>query len=398
MPSRTHRPRISWSGTPPRVLAGMISGTSADGIATVIVRITERRGKLTIRQLGFSNVPYPRGMQRALLANSLPGTGSVDTITRFHAAIGVAFARALKLTARRAGIPLRSIDLIGSHGQTMHHLPDVQVVHGLRVRSTLQVGDPSVIAQETGRPVIGDFRTADTAVGGQGAPLVPFLDYLLFRSDRSHRLLLNLGGIANFSAIPRSGSVEDVIAFDTGPANMIIDALAKRLYRKPYDKDGRYARRGTIDQKLLGWMMSHPYLKVRPPKSTGREVFGAAYVDTVLHRGRSLEHADLMATATAFTASSITDQYRRFVRRRFAVDEVLVSGGGSHNVFLMDLLRSSFAGIPVRIAASEGFSADAKEAVLFALLAYHTALGKPSNLPRVSGAKRPVILGKICLP
>lgn len=398
MSSHTQKPRITWTGRPPRIVAGQISGTSADGIATVIVRLSENRNGLSIKQLAFSNIPYPKGMQRTILANSLPGSGSVDIITRLHAAIGVAFARAVHTTARRAGIPLLSIDLIGSHGQTVHHLPEPGTVHGLRVRATLQLGDPSVIAQGTGVPVVGDFRPADMAVGGQGAPLVPFLDYLLFRSTTRSRLLLNLGGIANFTALPHSCAVEDVIAFDTGPANMVIDALSKELYGRPFDKNGVHARRGTADPRLVSWMMSHPYIKAKPPKSTGREDFGAAYVRELRRQGSSIADDDLLATATEFTARSVFEQYKRFVHRHHRVDEVLVSGGGVHNRFLMERLQSCFGDIPVRPTTAAGYSVDAKEALLFAVLAYWTAMGRPSNLPRVSGAKRSVILGKICLP
>ena len=398
MPSRTHRPKITWTGKPPRIIAGLISGTSADGIATVIIQLSERNEMLTVKELGFANIPYPRGLQKTILANSLPGTGSVDRISTLHAAIGVAFARALRTTARKARIPLSSIDLIGSHGQTVHHLPDPQNVHGIRVRSTLQLGDPSVIAQEMRIPVVGDFRTADMAVGGQGAPLVPFLDYLLFRSSKQSRLVLNLGGIANFTALPRSCSVDDVIAFDTGPANMIIDALAQEEFGRSYDKNGARARKGTVDTDVLRWMMTHPYLKLKPPKSTGREMFGADYLRKFRRRAKNVSRDDRLATATEFTARSIFDQYTRFVRRRSPATEVLVSGGGTHNTFLMERLQHAFGSIPVRPTTTAGFSVDAKEALLFAVLAYWTALGRPSNLPRVSGAKRSVILGKICLP
>jgi len=298
MPSRTHHPKITWTGKPPRIIAGLISGTSADGIASVLVRLSERKGALIVKQLGFANFPYPRGLQQTILANSLPGSGSVDRITAMHAAIGVAFARALRSTARKARIPLSAIELIGSHGQTVHHLPGLTNVHGLRVRSTLQLGDPSVIAQETGIPVVGDFRTADMAVGGQGAPLVPFLDHLLFRSRTHNRLVLNLGGIANFTALPRGCTVDDVIAFDTGPANMVIDALAKEEIRRPYDRNGTLARKGAVDARLLGWMMSHPYLKLKPPKSTGREMFGADFLRTFQRRAKSISRNDRIATAT----------------------------------------------------------------------------------------------------
>jgi anhydro-N-acetylmuramic acid kinase len=262
----------------------------------------------------------------------------------------------------------------------------------------LQIGDPSVIAQETRIPVVGDFRTADTAVGGQGAPLVPLLDYHMFRSGFRNRLVLNLGGIGNITSLPAGCTTSDVIAFDTGPANMVIDALAKRFLEKPFDRGGRFARAGRVVPDLLSWMMSIDYFRQPPPKSTGREMFGAGFVAELIRRGRGRPAQDLVATATEFTALSVYDQYVRFIRPSNRVDEVFVTGGGAHNSFLMKRLRAAFGPVSVGTIPDAGFSADAKEAVLFALLAYLTVLGRASNLPRVSGATRPVILGKICVP
>lgn len=319
-------------------------------------------------------------------------------MTRLHAAIGELFGYTVVRLARKARIPLRSIDLIGSHGQTVHHLPNAGPLFGVRSRGTLQIGDPSYIAQRTGIVTVGDFRTADMAVGGQGAPLVPYLDALLFHSPSRSRLLLNLGGIANFTVLPAGRSLRHVHAFDTGPANMVIDALAERLLDVRFDRDGKTARRGHVLPHLLTWMMSHRYLSQKPPKSTGREMFGAMFVDELLRRGRRASTEDLMATATEFTARSIAGQYRRFIRPSVRCDEVLVSGGGAHNRFLMERIRELFAPIPVRSTVAAGFSVDAKEAILFALLARAAVLGQPANLPSVTGAARPVILGKICVP
>jgi anhydro-N-acetylmuramic acid kinase len=224
------------------------------------------------------------------------------------------------------------------------------------------------------------------------------MDYLLFRSERRSRLLLNLGGIANFTALAKGCKLDGVIGFDTGPANMVIDALSKRFYGEPFDRGGRNARRGRVIPELLSWMMSQDYFRQPPPKSTGRELFGAAFVNELLSRGSGSPHENILSTATEFTALSVSDQYVRFVRPEVPVDEVLVSGGGMHNAFLLRRLQEHFAGVPVRKMPAASFSPDAKEAVLFALLAYHTVLGRPSNLPRVSGATRAVILGKICVP
>ena len=397
MPTRT-RQRFRWNGPPPRLAVGVLSGTSADGVSACLVRISERSGATTVREIASLHRSYPRGLREYILHNSLPGSSSVDVITRLNAALGQFFAETVVRLARRAGISLSSIDVIGSHGQTVHHLPDARPLFGLASRSTLQIGDPSVIAQHTGVITVGDFRTADMAVGGQGAPLVPYLDALLFRSPSRSRLLLNLGGIANFTVVPAATKRQKVRAFDTGPANMVIDALAERLFGVPFDRGGRRARSGTAVPTLLRWMMSHPYLDRRPPKSTGREVFGAMFVDGILRRGRGAQPEDLIATATEFTAFSVFDQYRRFVRPTVRCDEMLVSGGGAHNRFLMQRLQAHFAPLPVRLIAAEGFSVDTKEAILFAVLARATVLGRPANLPSVTGAARPVILGKICVP
>ena len=397
MPTPTRSP-FRWNGRPPRLVVGILSGTSADSVSACLIRISEQSGRTRVRELAFHQQPYPAGMRAFILRNSLPGASSIDVVTRLNAAIGEFFGETVVRLCRRARIPLSSIDLIGSHGQTVHHLPNAGPMFGLRSRGTLQIGDPSFIAQRTGIVTVGDFRTADMAVGGQGAPLVPYLDALLFQSPSRSRLLLNLGGIANFTVLPAGRRPRDVRAFDTGPANMVLDALAERLTGARYDRDGRMARQGRVIALLLAWMMSHRYLSKRPPKSTGREMFGAMFVDAILRRSRRASPEDLLATATEFTARSIGDQYRRFVDATVHCDEVLVSGGGTHNRFLMERLQEHFAPIPVRSVATEGFSVDAKEAILFAVLARAAVLGHPANLPSVTGASRPVILGKICVP
>ncbi len=381
-----------------KLAIGLISGTSADGIDAALVRIRGNGTATRVQLLAYETYPYPKGLRELILANSLPGTGTVDLLCRLNILCAQLFADAVKKITRAAHIPLSRIDFIGSHGQTVHHLPHPYRMFGKTVRATLQIGDPSTIAQLTGIPTVGDFRVADMAVGGQGAPLAPYFDFIVGRSRTKHRLLLNLGGIANFTVLPKNCSVNDVLAFDTGPANMVIDALMQRFFKKKYDAGGRIASRGAVQPKLLSWMMNHPYLRLHPPKSTGREEFGRMFINELLQRARGITREDLIATATEFTARSIFDQYQRFISKRMKVDEVLVSGGGIHNQAIMRSLARLFAPAVVKPIEEIGVSSDAKEAVFFAVLANETIAELPSNVPSVTGARKPVILGKICLP
>ncbi len=374
-----------------------MSGTSADGIDAALVRVSGSGVGTHLTQLDFGTYPYPAGLRSLILENSLPGTGSVDLLCELNVVIAHFFADAVKKIARKARVRLSDIDLIGSHGQTVHHLPQLKRIFGKTIRSGLQIGDPATIAKLTGITTVGDFRTGDMAVGGQGAPLVPYFDYLMFRSKTKNRILLNLGGIANFTALPKKCSVEDVVAFDTGPANMVIDGLMLELYGRKFDRNGSIAQSGWVATDLLSELMAHPYFKQRPPKSTGREVFGKMILPKILKHRRTLEKEDLIATATRWTALSVFDQYKRFIEKRMSADEVLVSGGGAHNRSVMTGLQECFHPVPVKKIESIGFSSDAKEAVCFAVLANETICEHPSNVPRVTGASRPVILGKICL-
>jgi anhydro-N-acetylmuramic acid kinase len=381
-----------------KLAVGLISGTSADGIDAALVRIRGNGTATRVKLLAYETYPYPQGLRELILANSLPGTGTVDLLCRLNILCAQFFADAVKKVARSARIPLSHIDFIGSHGQTVHHLPHPRRMFGKTVRATLQIGDPSTIAQLTGIPTVGDFRTADMAVGGQGAPLAPYFDFIVARSRTRNRLLLNLGGIANFTVLPKNCSVNDVVAFDTGPSNMVIDALMQRFFKKKYDAGGRIGSRGTVVPKLLSWMMSHPYLRLHPPKSTGREEFGTMFIKELLQRAKGIRKEDLIATATEFTALSIFGQYKRFISKRMKVDEVLASGGGIHNRAIMSSLARHFAPAVVKPIEDIGVSSDAKEAVFFAVFANETVAELPSNVPSVTGARRPVILGKICLP
>jgi len=380
-----------------RLVIGLMSGTSVDCIDAALISITGSSTSTKFKQLAFVSHPYPKGFREYVLKNSLPGTGSVDTISTLNILIAQFFVDAVKMVARKARIPIGKIDLIGSHGQTVHHLPTALRLFGKSVRSTLQIGDPSTIAKLTGIITIGDFRTGDMALGGQGAPLVPYFDFLAFRSATRSRALLNIGGIANITLLPKNCSVRDVLAFDTGPGNMIIDALMKKLYGKEFDDKGAVASKGRILTGVIRSMLAHPYLKQAPPKSTGREVFGKMFVDEIVRRTRGARNQDIIATVTEFTPLTIYQQYSQFLRKRCRLDELVVSGGGAHNGYIMEALRRYFAPAEIMTSDELGIPSDSKEAVCFAILANETISGNPSNVPRVTGARTPAILGKICL-
>lgn len=387
--------------TAPRIVAGLMSGTSLDGVDAVVARLTGSGSTLQIDQLAFVDVPYPVALRDLLLANSSPATSSVRALSQLNVRLAGVYAEAVERALAAAELTTDDLDLVGSHGQTVHHVPDPADCAGASVASTLQLGDPSVLANRLGVPVVGDFRLADMALGGEGAPLVPYFDYVYFADPNETRLLLNLGGIANVTLLPAGAAPGDVLAFDTGPANMLIDALAERLFDAPYDPEGSLAAQGTVDNELLSTLLdADDYFTQPPPKSTGREHYGADYADALLDaaRARDLAPHDTLATTTMLTAASVYQAYARFVRTAAPADVVIAAGGGTHNRTLMQQLADVFAPIPVRTAADYGLDADAKEALCFAVLAHETLNGVPTNLPRVTGAARPTLLGKICVP
>lgn len=381
-----------------RLIVGLMSGTSVDSIDAVLVRIKGTGTSVSFKQIAFHTHAYPKGYKEFVLKNSRAGSGSVDTISSLNILSARFFADAVMALAKKARVPLSSIDLIGSHGQTVHHLPEERTMFGKKIRSTLQLGDPSAIAKLTGIVTVGNFRTGDMALGGQGAPLVPYLDFLAFRSGTKNRLLLNIGGIANVTLLKKHCTVNDVVAFDTGPGNMLIDGLMQRLYRTPLDRNGATAKKGTIDPLLLNHLFSNPYFERRLPKSTGREMFGDHFLDKILNKFSDIRKKDLIATATEFTALSIYDQYIRFLRTRLKGDilhELIISGGGSQNIVLVDSLRRSFHGTAVLKSDDLGVPSASKEALCFALLANNTISGLPSNVPTVTGAVSHTVLGSI---
>ncbi len=372
-------------------IAGIMSGTSLDGIDVAIVD-TDGRGR--VKLLAFRSTPYPERVRGELLAVS-NATAHIGTIARLNFLLGELYARAVLDTCRRSGIPADSVDLIGCHGQTVFH--DGAPTRFLRyeVSSTLQIGEAAIVAERTGIPVVSDFRPRDMAAGGQGAPLVPYVDYLLFRHPRLSRIALNIGGIANLTAIPAGAKPAQVRAFDTGPGNMVMDALVSRYTGGAcaYDRGGRIAAGAKPNGRLLAELLRDRYFAAKPPKSAGREQYGQEFVDRLL--ATRLPLPELIATATVLTATSVALGIDRFVRPKMKPDELIVSGGGAHNECLMAQLAAFLPGVAICTSSNYGVDLDAKEAIAFAVLAYETWRMRPSNLPAATGAKRPVVLGKI---
>ncbi len=385
-----------------RVL-GMMSGTSADGIDAALVSITGAPPNLVAHFEDHHRTPFADYIRERILRLANGNETTTAEISELNFLLGDAFAKAALRACKHWRVGLRSISLIGSHGQTLFHLGAAARVQGkMRVPSTLQIGETSIIAERTGITTIGDFRTADMAAGGQGAPLIPLFDYLIYRDELRGRAALNIGGIANVTVIPAGARSKDVFAFDTGPGNMIVDGLMEAITRgrSAVDQDAHYALSGRTIPELLVRMMREPYLRKRPPKSTGRELFGSEYARMLLAWGQHhhANHADVVRTATVFTPLSIADAFRRFINPRAQVHELIVAGGGARNPLMMAQLAASLPGIEVIPASRFGVPVEAKEAFGFALLAYETYHGRPSNIPSATGAKHPAVLGKIARP
>lgn len=393
-------PLLRLHDQPSRVVVGLMSGTSLDGVDAVLARIEGSGTDVDMEQEAFAHLPYPDALRSLLRRNSTVERSSVRDLTRLNARLASCYGEAVDRVLTDANRERETLDLVGSHGQTVHHLPELANCAGEAVRATLQIGNPSTLATHLGVPVVGDFRSADMALGGQGAPLVPYFDYVTCTAPDENRGLLNLGGIANLTVLPADGDPADVRAFDTGPANMVIDALADRLFDAPFDRDGTHAAAGTPDHDLLADLLEGDYFRREPPKSTGRKTFGAGYVDRLLGaaESRGLDAADTMATATLLTAASVYQAYAQYVRTEHTLDVLIVSGGGVHNDTLMGMLADAFAPIPVRPATEYNLEPDAKEALCFALLAHETVNGVPTNLPSVTGASRATTLGSISVP
>ncbi len=399
------------------IVAGVMSGTSADGINVALVRITgtgskvssaafaktssvRGRGRLrrTVELLGHAEYPYPQKVRAAVLAAMNAEHARVADLARLNFLLGELYADAVLATQKRFRI---RTDLVGCHGQTLYHQGEALAFLGRKIAATWQTGEAAVLAARVGVPVVSDFRPADMAAGGKGAPLVPFLDYMLFRDARVGRIVQNIGGIANLTAIPAGGAYSEVLAFDTGPGNMVMDALAAALFGKPYDRLGKIAASGIILEAQLQNFLQEKFFRQAPPKTAGREEFGREFVRDFLRQCGHARKQDILATATALTVRSIRDAVRRYLLPsgggQHSYREMIVSGGGARNTTLVRMLRESLLplGLHLRLSDEFGLPSEAKEAVAFAVLAHETWNRRPSSIPSATGAKRAAILGKI---
>jgi anhydro-N-acetylmuramic acid kinase len=378
-------------------VAGIMSGTSADGIDVAVVRIAPGKLRPKITLLAHEGFHFPSPLRRAVLAAMNATSTSTAELARLNWRLGIAYTEAVEETLKRHNVKL---DLIGCHGQTVYHQPRAATYAGRRFTCTWQLGESAVLATTLGIPVVSNFRPADMAVGGQGAPLVPLLDYALFAHPKRGRVLQNIGGIANLTAIPAGAGPDAVIAFDNGPGNMVIDALAQQLYGKKFDRNGAFAAKGVVLKPVLASALRNAYFQIRPPRTAGREQFGREYAAKFLAacKKRSDKPEDALATATAMTAETIAASYKQFVRRKMkgGVDYI-VSGGGARNHTLMAMLAARLEPLGCELAASEefGLPVEAKEAAAFALLAWQTWHHLPGNVPAATGATRPAILGQV---
>ena len=389
-----HHPFTELWSKPARLVVGLMSGTSADGIDAALTRITGSGLSTQVEQLGFYFLPFDTGTRRAILEICGGSVGGTKEVCLLGTHLGRLYAQAVRELLAATGV--EKVDLIGSHGQTVYHIPEAMDYLGTAIRGTLQIGDPSFLAEEFGCPVVSDFRIRDMAAGGLGAPLVPYTEFLLYRSETEDVALQNIGGIGNVTLLPAGCTLEEVTAFDTGPGNMVMDALVMKLTdgKLGYDDGGRLAASGRVIPSLLEWMLADPYLDRKPPKTTGREYYGAEYVERLLAQG-DYPLVDVLTTATAFTARTIALSLRRFAPRM--PHRLVVGGGGSRNPTLLRFLREALPEVTVQIQEDLGLDSDAKEAVAFALLANEALFGSCNNAPSATGAKHGVVMGRINL-
>jgi anhydro-N-acetylmuramic acid kinase len=385
------------------IVAGVMSGTSADGINVALVKIVwrgrprpreSRSTKLAFKFLAHAEYPYRKNVRQAVLDAMNATNARVADLARLNFLLAELYADAVLATQRRFR---QKVELVGCHGQTLYHQGEPAPFLGRRLAVTWQTGEGAVIAARVGVPVVSDFRPADMAAGGKGAPLVPFLDYLLYRDRRVGRIAQNIGGIANLTAIPAGASAEKVIAFDTGPGNMVIDVVTDQLFGKPYDRDGRIAAAGAVLDDVVSHSLRLPFFRRKPPKTAGREEFGREFAQQFIRRCGRASKADVVATATALTARSIADALGRFVVRGGRFSEFVVSGGGANNHTLLAILANELRPMGLRMRSSDefGLPSEAKEAAAFALMAFETWNQRASNVPSATGARRTAILGKI---
>lgn len=375
-----------------RYIVGLMSGTSVDGIDAALTHIMGSGIDTQVEVLAFETFEFTPKVKSAIFKAMDPEQSNAPLICSLNFELGVCCANAVKAICEKAGFDINRLDAIGSHGQTIYHIPNAFDCY---VPSTLQIGEPAVIAYETKTPVVSNFRVMDMAAGGQGAPLVPFVDFLLFSKPEQTVAMQNIGGIANVTVIPKQAELKNVYAFDTGPGNMMIDALAKHFYGMDFDSDGKYAESGTIREDFLKELMDDPYISEKPPKTTGREQFGHAYVHRLLNKWGHVSANDFIATITKFAARAIAYNFEAFIYPKDHVDIMIVSGGGSHNKVLMYWLKELLPNTEIKTLSDFGISSDAKEAIAFAILANEMINGNPANVPSATGASQPVVLGNL---
>ena len=378
-----------------------MAGTSLDGVDAALVRLAGPATAPRVRLLEFISASYPAAVRRRVLRVAAGEPVGAGEISQLNFLLGTLFADAALQVCRKAGVATRRLAGIGSHGQTVFHRGQAMAEAGPKTGSTLQIAEPAVIAERTGTVVVGNFRTADMAAGGQGAPLVPLVDYLLLRDKKQGAVALNIGGIANVTVIPAGAEAEDVYGFDTGPGNMVMDGLVRAFSRgrRHYDSEGRMAARGKVLEDLLAQALRYPFIRKRPPKSAGREQFGQEFVKRFfLSRLPGARAEDLLRTANALTAATVAGALRRFVFPRTGIGRLVVSGGGAHNQLLMRRFGELLPEIKVMRSDAFGLPVDAKEAIAFAVLADRTLHGLPGNLPAVTGARGAVVLGNVSSP
>jgi anhydro-N-acetylmuramic acid kinase len=389
--------------TQPLTVMGLMSGTSVDAVDACLARLEFHTGQLHYEILATHSVDIPDALRERLLKCMADKSMALEELCALNVAVGELFANTAQGLIEAHNINPKSIDCIGSHGQTIFHWPPTQPG---KLGSTLQIGEPSIITEKTGIYTIGDFRPRDMAAGGQGAPLVCFADLLLFQDETVGRCIQNIGGIANVTVVPsrhaQQSEYKPVIAFDTGPGNMLMDAAMQHFFQKTYDENGNKAAQGTVQSSLLEALLKHPYLSLQPPKTTGREQFGLPYFKEMLGRFPEISGADWLATLTQFTAQSIVDAYERFVFTQYEVGDVVVGGGGAYNQTLMNTIDQLFhtrgRQIHLKTHTDFGIHDKYKEALAFAILAWASLLHRPNNIPECTGASHPAVLGKHILP
>lgn len=371
---------------------GLMSGTSLDGIDAALVEIDDFGKKTKIKLIEFITTSIPLDVKDEIKRACSEEQSSVDLICSLNFKLGYLFAEATKNVCNKAGITLENLDFIASHGQTIYHLPKSRDSF---IPSTLQIGEPAIIAYETGVKVVSNFRVMDMASGGEGAPLVPYSEYIIYGSDEENIALQNIGGIGNVTVIPKGGDINSIFAFDTGPGNMIIDEVCQKLFKLNYDEDGKIAANGEIQNDILDDLMSHSYINAFPPKTTGREEFGQQFVDELLKKYNNKKPEDILSTVTMFTAKSIAVNYKNFIMNKVNLNKVIIGGGGAHNKTLLSYLKNELPNVSIVTQDDIGLSSDAKEAIAFVILGNETLNNNFSNVPSATGAKEKVILGNI---